>query len=203
MHELFGIAAASLVVAAYIPYMIKIFKDAVKPHPFTWLIWTITSTSIFFLQLSNGSGAGTYGTATMAIISCCVFLLSTRRGMPKVKYIDVICLIVALLGISVWLVIKEPIISIVLLLSVELIGFLPTLLKAWSKPYEDSAALWGLTGLRHTMSFLAVQQHNIITVLNPTVWMTASFGFSLFLLIRRIPAKKPKRRVKNVQPFSS
>lgn len=203
MHELFGIIAACLVALAYIPYITKIIKGSVKPHPFTWLIWTITATSIFFLQLSSGSGAGTYGTATMAVFACTVFILSARHGMPKVKYIDAICLIIALLGIAVWLVVQEPVISIVLLLGVELIGFIPTLRKAWSKPYEDSAALWALTGTRQTMSLFAVQHYNIVTVLNPAVWMTVGFAFFIFLLVRRTTEKKPKRRVRNLQPYSS
>ncbi len=203
MHEVFGSIAACLVVLAFIPYIIKISKGKVTPHPLTWLIWTITATAIFFLQFSNGSGAGTYGTATMALSAGCVFLLSIRHGIPKIRYIDVICLVLALLGVAVWLVIQEPVASIIILLSVEVIGFIPTFTKALAKPYEDSAALWGLTGTRHTMGLLAVQQYSIVTLLNPIVWITLGFSFSLFLLIRRLPEKRPKRRVRNVQPHSS
>ncbi len=203
MHEFFGIIAALLVIIAYIPYLFKIIKGDVKPHPFTWLIWTITATSISFLQLSSGSGAGTYGTLTMAFFCLCVFLLSVRSKVAKIQYIDIICLVIALLGVGVWLVIKEPVVSIVLLLTVELIGFVPTLIKSWSKPYEESAALWGLSATRQTMSFFAVQHYNVITLLNPVVWATVGFGFFIFLLIRRATEKRPKHRVRNLRPHGS
>lgn len=203
-HELFGIIAALLVVIAFVPYIVKIVKGVVKPHPFTWLIWTITASSICMLQLSNGAGAGAYGSGAMAVFSFFVFISTMRRGMSHVRHIDVICLVIALLGVAVWLIIQEPALSIALLLGVEFIGFLPTLFKAWRKPYEDSAVLWALNGTRQTMSLLAVQHYNIVTLLNPISWMIVAFGFSILILVRRIPAKKPKRVVaKNAQPFSS
>lgn len=202
-HEIFGIIAALLVVTAFIPYLVKINRGVVKPHPFTWLIWTITASSICMLQFSNGAGAGAYGSGAMAVFSLFVFASTVRRGMPRVHYIDVICLIIALLGIATWLVVKEPVLSIAILLSVELVGFVPTFLKAWRKPYEDSAVLWLLSGIRQTMSLLAIQQYNVVTLLNPISWMIVAFSFSVLILIRRIPTRKPRRIMKTSQPFSS
>lgn len=202
MNQLFAIAAVLLVVIAYVPYLVKIARGTVKPHPFTWLVWSITATSIFILQTSYGSGAGAYATATMATFSLCVFVLTIRSGVRSINLIDVVCLVMALLGVAVWLIVQEPTVSIVILLSVEFIGFIPTFIKGMKKPYEDSATLWGLTGARHTMSLMAVQHYNIVTMLNPISWMVVASIFCSALLIRRIPVKKPRKRVRAYQPYS-
>lgn len=201
MNELFAVLAVSLVVAAYAPYVIKIAKGSVKPHPFTWLIFTIAESSVFALQTSQGSGGGAYATATTALFALTIFILSMRQGIPSIKLLDIVCLITAVLGVGIWLIVQEPVASIVILLSVGLIGFTPTVIKGFKKPYEDSVTMWSVNSLRHTMSLLAIEQYNIVTILNPISWATIGFGFSALLLIRRIPAKKPKNRKRNFRPY--
>ena len=203
MNELFALAAVLLVIIAYVPYLVKIARGEVKPHPFTWLVWTITATSIFILQTNYGSGTGAYATAAMAFCALNVFIFTVRKGMPKVHPLDAICLVIALLGVAVWLVIDEPVVSIAILLSVEVIGFIPTFAKGVRKPYEDSAVLWALTVGRHSMGLLAIEHYNIVTSLNPITWIIVGSLFCIALLIRRIPVRKPKQPKATLQPYTS
>lgn len=200
--DFFGFIAVALVFVAYIPYLRDIIKGKAKPHPFTWLVWAITAGSIFSIQLANGSGAGAYGSAAVSLFAFTIFVLVSQKSKVKIRRIDIICLVTALVGIICWLVIQQPLISLILLLSIELIGFVPTLLKGIEKPYEDSVSLWGTNTLRHMSGLIAIQNYNILTILNPALWMTISALFGLTLLIRRRKVRRPLIRKRQFRPYN-
>ena len=202
MNQLFALIAIALVLAAYVPYVIKILRGKVKPNPITWLIFSMAGASVFALQTSYGSGTGAYATGAMALSTFCVFLASARHGIPRIQLLDAICLVVALLGVGIWLVVQEPVASIVIFLCVEVIGFVPTVIKGFKKPYEDSATLWILIAGRHALGFLAIEHYNIVTTLTPSAWVVMGTSFCLILLIRRIPKKKPRGRKRTFQPYA-
>lgn len=200
--EILGLIGICLVLIAYIPYIRDILRQKVKPHPFSWFVWTVTAVSIFFLQTENGSGPGAYTTATIAVMAFIVFVLSYRMNKTKIRKLDIICLITACAGIVVWLLVDQPLISIFLLLAVEVIGFIPTLRKGIEKPYEDSVTLWAVSGVRHAVGFSAIAHYNAITMLNPLVWITLCITFCTVVLIRRKNTKKPRARVRKFRPHN-
>lgn len=202
MNQLFAFLAIALVLAAYVPYIVKILRGKVKPHPISWLIFSIAGASVFSLQTSYGSGVGAYATGVMALSTFCVFLASARHGITRIQPLDVLCLVLALLGVGIWLVVREPVASIVIFLCVEVIGFIPTVIKGYKKPYEDSALLWLLIAGRHALALLAIEHYNIVTTLTPSAWVFMGSTFCLILLIRRIPKKKPRGRKRSFQPYA-
>lgn len=198
--EVLGIIGIILVVAAYLPYIIDIIKNRVKPHPFSWLIWATTSGCIFVLQLLHGSGSGAYPSGVVSIFALTITLLAFSKSKVVIKTLDVICLTLALTGIVFWLVVQQPLLSIALLLTVDVIGFIPTLIKGWSKPYEDSMSLWGINFLRHSAGFAAIHHYNFITILNPLVWMALSSSLCVMLAVRRLDTKKARNRKRVFRP---
>lgn len=200
--ELIGLIGAALVLCAYVPYIIKILKNKVKPQPFTWLTWCATSVVICLLQISNGSGSGAYTTAVVAFFCATIFLLSVFKYRPKVQLLDIICLVASTVGILVWLVVDQPAVSIVIMLGVEMIGSIPTFRKAWTQPYEDSVLLWAINTARQVLSFSAIQHYTFVTVLNPIMWTVLSLGLCTLLLARRRNMRKPWRRKRTFTPYN-
>lgn len=201
-RELFGLVAVALVFIAYIPYLRDIVKGNVRPHPFTWLVWGITAASIFSVQSANGSGAGAYGSAAVALFAFTIFFTVYRKNRVTITTLDIVCLATALIGIVFWLVIQQPLISIILLMSIELIGFIPTLIKGWEKPYEDSASLWGINSLRHIAGLIAIENYNLVTIINPLFWIALSFCFCGILLLRRQRVGRPFIRKRTFRPHN-
>lgn len=185
IKEIVGLVAVGLVILAYVPYIRNIILKRISPHPFSWFVWSITAMSIFFIQTANGSGAGAYTTATVAVFAFLVFLFARRNRKVKPQLVDIICLIVACIGIVIWLFIQQPVISIVVLLAVELIGFIPTFRQGWEKPHSESIGLWMTNAIRHCTGILAISSYNFITLLNPIVWAIIGIGFTITLLSRR------------------
>lgn len=202
LNELLAGAAIVLVLIAYIPYMFDIVKGKVAPHPFSWLIWAMTATAIFFLQLTNGSGTGAYSTATVALCASLIFILSFRANKVRIRPFDIGSLVLAIVGIVIWIFVQQPTISIIILLAVEVIGFIPTLLNGWKHPYRDSITVWTLNGLRQTLSFSAIQTHNFITMLNPLVWIALCVIYVSTLGYRRLSFTKHPERKRPFRPYN-
>lgn len=200
--EILGFIGVALVLAAYLPYLRNIIRRKVLPHPFTWLVWMVSATLISLIQMTNGAGPGAYATATIAVMSFCIFTLAIRFNKTRINPLDVVSLGFAFVGLVIWVFVDQPLISLLLLLSVELIGFTPTLRKGYKKPYEDSLLLWATNAARHLISLSAITHYSAVTMLNPLVWAPLSLAYCGLLLWRRHKTRKPLRRVKTFQPHN-
>lgn len=194
--------AIGLVLFAYIPYMVETVKGKVAPHPFSWLIWAMSATAIFFLQTANGSGTGAYGTAAVALCAAAIFVLAFRSNKVKIRPLDVISLVLALLGIVIWIFVDQPAISIAILLVVEVIGFVPTYLNGWRHPYKDSMTLWTVNSVRHGLGIAAIQNYNMITLINPLVWIVLCTVYLSTLAYRRFFFTKHPERKRQFRPYN-
>src|SRR5664280_5719 len=61
-------------------------------------------------------------------IHCYHFLLSLKYGFKNIRRIDTYCLIIALVGIIPWLLTKDPTISVVIAVTIDLFAFSSTCL---------------------------------------------------------------------------
>lgn len=183
--SLIGIIAVILTFIGYFPYIRDIIKKKTKPHIFSWIIWTIVTGIIYALQVSGGAGAGSWVTLSLALLLFLIIFLSIENGSKDIKKIDIVFLVIALLTIPIWLVIKQPILSIILLTAIDMLGFLPTIRKSWNNPYSETLSFYIITTFRHGLSILALERYTIITWLFPVSWVIANAVFSIILLVRR------------------
>jgi hypothetical protein len=185
VKEVIGILAAVLGFVAYAPYLRDIRANRAKPHPYSWFVWGLTSVVIFAIQISHGAGAGSYTTATIAFIAFFICVLSYfKHGKVDITLADTVLFVAALVATALWIFAREPLLSMILLSSSDLLGIGPSLRKAWNKPHEETLSMWGLNAFRHALSLLALQQYSLITVLNPAVWIVGNTLFSFMLIYR-------------------
>jgi hypothetical protein len=185
MKEAIGIIAVLLAFVAYAPYLRDIVRGKTKPHTYTWFVWGLVTSIIFALQLQSGGGAGAYVTLSAAVLSFVVCGLSLRYGKSDITKIDTVFLLAALLSLVIWLYAKQPVISTLLLVSIDMFGFLPTIRKSWNAPFEETLFTWGLNGFRHSLSLFALDNYNVNTTLYPATWAFANLAFTVLLLLRR------------------
>jgi len=180
-----GIIAIVLTFIAYAPYFRDLLKGKTKPHIFSWFIWAIVTSIIYALQVSAGAGLGSLVTLAVAVISLLIFILGFKNGNKNIKKIDIVFLVLALLAIPLWLVIDQPVLSIILLSTIDMLGFAPTVRKSWDDPYSETLSLYTITTFRHGLSIFALANYNIVTLLFPTTWVIANALFSIMLIVRR------------------
>ncbi|OGH90129.1 MAG: hypothetical protein A2537_03605 [Candidatus Magasanikbacteria bacterium RIFOXYD2_FULL_36_9] len=185
IKNIIGIIAVLLTFVGYAPYVSDLLKGKTRPHIFSWLIWVISTSIIYALQVSAGAGLGSLVTLTVAIISLFIFIIGFKNGKKDIKIVDVLFLVLALLAIPLWLIVKQPVLSIILLSAIDMLGFAPTVRKSWNDPYSETLSFYIITTFRHGLSVVALAQYNIITVLFPVSWVVANALFSVVLIIRR------------------
>lgn len=174
-----------LVLIGYGPYVIDIFKGKTKPHLFTFLVWGIASSITWALQVHGGAGVGAWITFTVSAVCIIIFFLCFKYGEKNITTLDVIFLILALTSLFLWLVIDQPIWSVILVVLTDILGFGPTLRKAWDKPHSETLFTWWMAAFRHGLGIAALQRFNLLTLLYPVAWTTSNIIFCIIILIRR------------------
>jgi hypothetical protein len=121
---------------------------------FSWLVWALATFIIFLIQWNNGGGFGSV--VTLAVSLSCMFIgaLSIKYGTKDVKRIDYVFILFSLISLILWLYFEQPLLSIILLVSIDLFAFLPTLRKAWNDPYSETLSMYVVTTFRHSLALL-------------------------------------------------
>ena len=185
-----SILAIILAFLGYIPYVYNIIKKKTKPHCFTWFISTISGFTLYALQVTGGAGVGSWSLLAASIICLIIFLLSLGIGNKDITRSDIIFLVLALFALFLWFVVKQPVLSLVLLNAVEVLGFVPTIRKSWNSPYSETLFLYEVCILRHGLSIFALQKFNVLTVLTPVIWTVVNIIITSILIIRRWKIKQ-------------
>ena len=180
-----GAIAVILTFAGYFPYFRDVLKNKTKPHAFSWFIWCVIAGVIYALQVSAGAGPGSWVTLGLVIITASIFFLSLKPGKKYIKPADVITLVLVLAALLIWLIIKQPVVSIVLLSAIDMLGFVPTIRKSWNDPYSETLSFYIIVTFRHALSLFAIADYNLITSLFPAAWVIMNALFSIMLIIRR------------------
>ncbi len=191
MKIILSVVAIILTFVAFIPYIRDIIKGTTKPHLFSWFIWVIVTGSIYALQVSGGAGSGAWITLFLTLMLSVIFILSLKNGNKNIKKIDIVFLVLALLAIALWVLVKQPVLSVVLLSMIDMLAFVPTIRKSWNAPYSETLSLYLITSFRYVLAILALQEYNVLTLLFPAVWLVANILFSFVLIMRRKKFPKP------------
>ena len=183
MKETLAVIAAFVAFAGNIPYLRDAINKRVTPHPYTWLVWSIVSGITLFGQIAKGAGIGALPTAVAEAFTVAIFLYSLQYGFKNVVKSDNYFLAAALLGLVPWAITKDPTISVVIAVSIDLVAFTPTIRKTWRKPETETPALYGANVLRHVLTLLSLKSYNIATMLHSIAMiLTNSIMTSIILL---------------------
>lgn len=166
MKETLAIIGAVIAVVGNVPYLRDVIKKRVQPHPYTWFVWTIVSGVTFFGQVEKGAGIGALPTAAAGIFTVIIFIFSLQYGFKNIVKTDTYFLIAALLGIVPWVITKDPTISVIIVVTIDLIAFVPTIRKTWQKPKSETPVLFSMNVVRHILTLFSLQAYNIATTLH-------------------------------------
>lgn len=193
MKETIAIIAAALAIVGNVPYLRDIVKKRVEPHPYTWLVWSVVSCIIFFGQVAKGAGVGAIPTAASEIFTVIIFFFSLQYGFRQVRKIDTIFLVIALLGIIPWVLTKDPTISVIIAVGIDLTAFIPTIRKTWATPRTETPLLYGMNVLRHILMLFSLEAYNLATMLHSIAMITTNTLMTV-IIIRNKPSRASLRR---------
>ena len=177
--------ACAIGSACFIPYIRDIYKKKTKPHIYTWLIWTILQVTGVVAMYNSGAGIGILALATGSVLCAYTCILSLKYGTKNITTFDTLCLIGALVSIAVYIFLKQPLLSIILISAIDFVGFLPTLRKAYIEPYSETLAMFAFFALSGTFTMLALHDYSFTTILYPLTLIGINIIATLVIWIRR------------------
>lgn len=193
--DLLAAIALVLTSVAFFPYIRSILRKETKPHVFSWLIWGAGTILVFAAQLVGGAGVGAWPVGVSGVITCSVAILAlTRSADTTIVKMDWIFLALALSALPLWFFTSSPLAAVIVLTVVDLLGFAPSIRKAFDFPHEENALFFGIGALRNAFVVAALQNYSWTTVLFPAAVGATCLLFAVLILWRRqIVAAHPSR----------
>ncbi len=165
-----SLLAIVLTLAAFLPYIRSIVGGAIRPHVFSWLIWGSTTFVVFLAQLEDSGGVGAWPIGVSGVITIGIaFLAVSKRADISITVLDWCFFIAAMSALPFWYFTADPLWAVVILTSVDVLGFGPTLRKAWYRPHEESLLFFLLFLVRNLLVIAALEHYSLTTVLFPAV----------------------------------
>lgn len=184
-----AIVASILAFVGNISYLRDTIRGKIKPHPYTWFLWSIVSMTTFFGGIVKGAGIGALPTGIAEGFTIIIFLLSFKyfiqgKSAP-IQKLDHVLLIVALLGLIPWIITKDPTISVIIVVTIDLIAFIPTLRKTWRHPETERPLLYQMNASRHVLTLFSLGSYNVATMLHSIVMIVVNILMSFFIQRKR------------------
>jgi hypothetical protein len=179
-----GTATVLLSIAGHAPYIRDIYKGRTKPHVYAWFIWTVLTGLTCVAQLQEGAAAGAWTTATTAVMSLIIFCLALKRGTHDITKSDTLCLIGALVAIGFWVILRQPLLTVLLATLIDVLAFAPTVRKSLNRPEQETFTTYFIAVVRNGLALFAMNSYNLVTLIYPVSLLVMNAIQSVVLLVK-------------------
>lgn len=184
-----AIIAAVLAFVGNVSYLKDVYRGRIQPHPYTWFIWSIVSMTTFFGGLAKGAGIGALPTGVAEVFTIVIFLFSLKylfQGKAgHIRIIDTYFLVICLLGLIPWVLTKDPTVSVVIVVLIDIIAFIPTLRKTWKHPESEKPLLYKMNVARHILTLFSLNAYNIATTFHSVAMICTNTMMAVFISRRK------------------
>lgn len=192
--EIFSVIAIILTFVAFYPYIRSIMHGKTKPHVFSWAIWGSTTFVVFLAQLADEGGAGAWPIGISGIITLYVgYLAYTKKSDISITRTDWVFFAAAITSLPLWYVTSDPLWAVVILTTIDALGFVPTFRKAYIRPYEEQLTFYVILTFRNVISMIALEHYSLTTILFPAAIAGVCFVFITMVMSRRMALKSPEK----------
>ncbi len=189
LKTVIAIVASILAIVGNISYLRDTFRGKVKPHPYTWFIWSIVSMTTFFGGLTKGAGIGALPTGIAEGFTLIIFVFSLKylfhQEAGRTRRIDTYFLIAALVGLIPWVLTKDPTLSVIIVVCIDMIAFIPTLRKTWTHPETEKPLLYEMNISRHILTLFSLETYNIATMFHSIAMICTNTVMTVFILRKK------------------
>ncbi len=183
MLQIIGILSGIISTIGLIPYIIDIFRRKTKPERATWLIWSVLGSVAFFSQRAEGATHSLWMTGIQTLNVILVFILSLKFGIGGIVKRDIISILLALAGLLLWYITKNPFLALLLVIFVDFIGALLTIYKSYLEPDTETSLTWVLATISGLLGVIAVGKLDFKILIYPIYIMLANFSIWLAIFL--------------------
>ena len=182
---IFSYLSVILDLFANIPYAWSVYKGQIRPHPFTWLIWTLLVLLMAVIQYNGGAGGGGWLLISTTILNIIIVILSFRFGTKDIQRSDYIALFFCLACFPLYFLFKLPDIAAIIITTIDCVSFYPMLRKSFHDPHGESALFQGIMASAYLSSLVAMDAYSLSTALFPVSMVIMHGSSCLYLLVLR------------------
>lgn len=194
--EAFSAAAIILTFLLFAGYVRLILAGSIKPHVFSWIVWGVGTFTVFFAQLAGNAGVGAWPIGISGLITFYIaFLAYVKRGDTRIEPNDWWFFLVALSAFPAWYLTSNPLWAVVILTLADLVGFGPTVRRAYNEPHLESSRFFALGALRNVLVVLALEHYSLTTALFPAGVGVACLIVAAMIIVRKRTLADPARFV--------
>jgi hypothetical protein len=195
IQTIFIVISSTLALISPIIYSLAIIRGRVKPHRttrFVLLVISILATASLFAQHNQ---VAIWLAAIAALQAIAIFSLSLKQGMGGWSKSDIVCLVLALAGIVLWQITKNPVIALYFAVAADFIGMIPAIIKTYRWPKTEIWIFFTLDVFAAIFSLLALKQWTITEYLYPLYIMFINLFMAILIVTPR-----PKTFLNNPSP---
>jgi len=182
---IFGILATILVTIEFLPYVRDIFRKKTQPHIYSWLVWTIIQGVGTLAMFRGGANFGALALAIGTLFCIIIFLLAFKYGTKNITKLDTVLLIAALITIVIWLIQKDPLWAVILIVIIDLTAFIPTYRKTYFEPYTETLISYIFSVLSNVFGIIAIAHYSFITTFYISTLVVTNILMVLIIIFRR------------------
>ncbi|MGD0151161.1 MAG: hypothetical protein ABSB77_21470 [Xanthobacteraceae bacterium] len=186
-----GALAVVITLAAYGIYVWQTLRGEARPHPLSWLIFGILTGTAYLVQRDEAAGPGSWVMGITAIVCLLLCLMSFWRGERTFPWYEWAFLVAAAVIFIFYLWSHEPTISAALAAIVSVLGFGPTVTKAWQRPHSDSITTFAVNSIKFIPAFFAMDNLTLATCVMPAALVVANAAVALIIYARRAHHQVP------------
>ncbi len=160
MSSFFGILAFALSFGVTIPYAIDVVKGRAKLARSTRVLFLLLMVVILVVQSHEFTGWVLLLTVGEALSQILLFVLAIRYGVGGLSRSDIICYIAFAVSLSAYLMTKDAVLSLTLLILTDAIAFTPTVIKIWRDPASDTWMYFVVGGVAAAAAALLARSTN-------------------------------------------
>ena len=170
MRQLFTVLSGLSIAIAYIPFIRGTIQGSVVPNRASWIVWFVQDVLLAASAIMAGVGPAAVMPVLWGLGAGIMLILSVTKGTRRAfTGLEKACLILSGLGLLLWATTGSPRMALVAGVSAAVIGGLPTVVKAWVKPWTETMSGWLLLILGTVFSSLAIRDWTFDSGLLPIV----------------------------------
>ena len=180
-----GIAAGVINIVGLVPYVRDVFRHRTKPERATWWVWLALGGLAFYAQVQAGVTWALVLMATNVLACGLIATLSIWFGYGRFRPKDIVSLVIAALGIVVAQFVDSPLLALLVIISVDIVGYWLTLRKSWIAPYTETLISWAISSIAGAMSVVAVGELDLAKLIYPLYLSTSGLLLVVVITTRR------------------
>jgi hypothetical protein len=188
LKNVMGAIAVAIALFSYALYVWQTLRGQTRPHPLSWLIFGTLSGTGYLVQLDEAAGPASWVMGITAVVCLLLCLMSFWRGERAFPWYEWAFLAAAAVIFVFYLVSRQPTVAAVLATTVNVLGFGPTVTKAWARPHSDSVTTFALNSIKWLPAFFAFDSVSIASWVMPVALVVANAAVALLILWRRLQA---------------